>query len=83
MTDSNVMADHTNPFVFVVGCPRSGTTLLQRMLDNHPQLAVANDTHFITRAAKRILRKDPQPLLTDELVEAVKSYRRFHRMKVD
>jgi hypothetical protein len=29
-----------NPFVFIVGCPRSGTTLLQRMLDAHPQIAV-------------------------------------------
>ncbi len=50
------------------------------MLDNHPQLAVANDTHFITRAAKRTLRRDPQPLLTPELVKAVQSYRRFYRM---
>jgi len=72
-----------NPFVFVVGCPRSGTTLLQRMLDSHPQLAVANDTHFITRAAKRVLRKDPRPALTAELVGAVKSYRRFYRMGLE
>ena len=50
------------------------------MLDNHPQLTVANDTHFITRAAKQVLRKDPQPLLTPELLSAVKSYRRFYRM---
>lgn len=73
----------TSPFLFVVGCPRSGTTLLQRMLDNHPQLTVANDTHFITRAAKRTLRKDPQPVLTEDLVKAVKSYRRFYRMGLD
>ena len=26
--------------VFVVGCPRSGTTLLQTMLDSHPRLSV-------------------------------------------
>lgn len=69
--------------MFVVGCPRSGTTLLQRMLDNHPHLTIANDTHFITRAAKRVLRKDPQPLLTPELVAAVLTYRRFFRMGLD
>lgn len=69
--------------MFVVGCPRSGTTLLQRMLDNHPQLTVANDTHFITRAAKRVLRKDSKPLLTAELVNAVKSYRRLYRMGLE
>jgi hypothetical protein len=32
-----------NPYVFLVGCPRSGTTLLQRMLDAHPRLAVTNE----------------------------------------
>ena len=80
MSDSNIQISPNAPFVFVVGCPRSGTTLLQRMLDNHPQLTIANDTHFITRAAKRVLRKDPQPLLTPELAAAVGSYRRFYRM---
>ena len=25
-----------NPYVFIVGCARSGTTLLQRMVDAHP-----------------------------------------------
>ncbi|HEX7256157.1 MAG TPA: sulfotransferase [Gaiellaceae bacterium] len=68
-----------NPWVFVVGCPRSGTTLLQRMLDHHPQLAVANDTHFIPHGVI-----DPtdqaEPPLTAEIVERVRSYRRFHRL---
>ena len=72
-----------NPFVFVVGCPRSGTTLLQRMLDSHPQLTVANDTHFITRAAKTVLRDDPNPSLSPELVSAVKNYRRIYRLGLD
>src|SRR5215472_17428060 len=29
-----------NPYVFIVGCPRSGTTLPQRMLDAHPKIAM-------------------------------------------
>lgn len=71
--------DRTNPFVFVVGCPRSGTTLLQRMLDNHPQLAVANDAHFVPLAVvDEELGVDPP--LTPELVEWVRSYKRFHRL---
>ena len=81
--ESNIRISPTAPFVFIVGCPRSGTTLLQRMMDHHPQLTIANDTHFITRAAKRVLRKDPQPLLTPALVAAVQSYRRFHRMGLE
>ena len=68
-----------NPYLFVVGCPRSGTTLLQRMLDNHPQLAVANDTHFITRCLKK-MKWVIDPPLTAELIEQVKCYRRFPRL---
>ncbi|MFQ5740207.1 MAG: sulfotransferase [Acidobacteriota bacterium] len=67
------------PYLFVVGCPRSGTTLLQRMLDNHPQLAVANDTHFIPRVIKR-LPTEANPTLTPDLVERVRSYHRFGRL---
>lgn len=83
MPDTSTNKGPVAPFVFVVGCPRSGTTLLQRMLDNHPQLTIANDTHFITRAAKRLLRKNPQPSLTPELIAAVQAYRRFFRMGLD
>jgi hypothetical protein len=35
--------------VFLVGCPRSGTTLLQRMLDAHPFVAITPETHFVRR----------------------------------
>ena len=63
------------------GCPRSGTTLLQRMLDNHPELAVAHDSHFIPLAIKNeSVGVDPQ--LTPELVTWVTTYRRFHRLQL-
>ena len=69
----------SNPYLFVVGCPRSGTTLLQRMLDNHPQLAVANDSHFIPRAIQN-MPEEANPALTTEIVEWVRGYRRFARL---
>ncbi len=34
------------PFPFVVGAPRSGTTLLRMMLDSHSQMAIPSGTHF-------------------------------------
>jgi hypothetical protein len=40
-------------FPFIVGCGRSGTTLLRSMLDSHPQMAVPPETYFITRLAAR------------------------------
>jgi hypothetical protein len=33
--------------VFVVGCPRSGTTLVQTMLDSHPCLSVLYEANFL------------------------------------
>jgi Sulfotransferase family len=36
----------TSP-VFVVGCPRSGTTLVQTMLDSHPRLSVVYEANFL------------------------------------
>ncbi|HEY7755229.1 MAG TPA: sulfotransferase [Actinomycetota bacterium] len=35
------------PPLFVVGCGRSGTTMLRLMLDSHPDLAVPWESHFI------------------------------------
>ena len=61
MTSSGRTNGSINPLAFVGGCPRSGTTLLQRMLDSHPQLACANDTHFIPRMLEKyaLLRRRP------------------------
>ena len=33
------------PF-FIVGCTRSGTTLISRILDSHSRLAVYHESHF-------------------------------------
>jgi Sulfotransferase family len=42
-----------NPYVFIVGCPRSETTLLQRIVDAHPDIAVVFETHSIPRWLER------------------------------
>lgn len=36
--------------IFVVGCARSGTTLLQLMLHAHPRIAIPPETRFLTEA---------------------------------
>lgn len=35
--------------VFVIGMPRSGTTLLSVMLNSHSQLAISPETHYFTK----------------------------------
>ena len=42
--------------IIVLGCPRSGTTLLQVMLHSHPRIAIAPETRFMLPAYRRRLR---------------------------
>ena len=39
--------------IFIVGCARSGTTLLQLMLHAHPRIAIPPETRFLTEAYER------------------------------
>src|SRR5207237_2949341 len=70
-----------HPALFVVGCARSAATLLQRMLDHHPLLAVSNDPHFITAAPG--IRHGLDPPVTNELIEWLLGYRTFARLGLD
>ena len=37
---------HEKPPFFIFGCPRSGTSLLSRMLGSHPNLAIPDESHL-------------------------------------
>jgi hypothetical protein len=56
-------AEPQHVFPFVVGCSRSGTTLLRAMLDGHRELAVPPESHFAlarsVRSLRRALARDP------------------------
>ncbi|SDH87438.1 sulfotransferase family protein [Nonomuraea jiangxiensis] len=39
--------------IFVIGCPRSGTTMLQLMLHSHPRISVPPETRFLIPAYYR------------------------------
>ncbi len=51
------------PFVFLLGCARSGTTILERVVDAHPRIAIMPELHWITdrfrlqSCEKRLLEK--------------------------
>ena len=38
--------------IFIVGCPRSGTTILAKILNNHSQIASATEIHFFNHLTK-------------------------------
>ena len=44
--------------IFVVGFPRSGTTLLEQMLDAHPQLQSMDENPFFNRLAQHLRNHD-------------------------
>ncbi len=71
-----------NPFVFIVGCPRSGTTLLQRIVNAHPRLAVLHETHWIPKFYKRGTGLTPEGWVTPELVERIVGHRTFAKLGV-
>jgi Sulfotransferase family len=74
--------NQSNPFVFIVGCPRSGTTLLQRLLDAHPEIAISSETFWIPYYFRRRIGLTPEGLVTPEMVSRLFEYYKFYRMKI-
>jgi hypothetical protein len=65
------------PFPFVVGCGRSGTTLVRAMLDAHPALAVPAESHFVVPIALRRRLLDRYPHLVADEIVASEGFRRW------
>lgn len=73
--------------LFVLGCPRSGTTLLQLMLHAHPRIALPPETRFVLPAyAERLrfgdlTRPDNRAALADWITRRKET--RFHELGLD
>lgn len=72
-----------NPYVFFVGCPRSGTTLLGRIGDAHPQLAVIHETRWIAGWYKKRRGLTAEGAVTQELLERLRKHPRFATLGLD
>jgi hypothetical protein len=70
-----------NPFVFIVGCARSGTTLLQRIVNAHPQIAITPEIHWITNSFKEGTWLGPQGRVTREQVTGMATHKRFRQFE--
>jgi hypothetical protein len=71
-----------NPYVFFVGCSRSGTTLLRRIGDAHPELAVAPEQHWLPRYWEWRIALTPEGLVTRNLLDMLLADRRFAGLKL-
>jgi hypothetical protein len=74
--------DRRNPFLFAVGTPRSGTTMLKRMLNAHPEIAMTRETHWIPRYFDGRIGLTPDGFVTPDLPARLFDYHRFPQMKV-
>lgn len=71
-----------NPFLFLVGCARSGTTLLQRILDAHPLIAMTPETHWIPRFYRKRVGLEADGVVKPALIDALLANRHFNKMQI-
>lgn len=72
----------TNPYVFVVGCPRSGTTLLQRMINAHPQISITPESHWIPRLIEKPWAATAEGTVTRKLIRRLTMHPKFARLRI-
>lgn len=66
----NAANQHAGPIpIFIVGMPRSGTTLLDRMLGNHSRVRVAGELGTFRRSLERVADRFTGQMLDDAMVE--------------
>jgi Sulfotransferase family len=70
-----------NPYVFIVGCARSGTTLLRRMINAHPHITMTQ-ARFIPIFFEKRTGLTPEGFVTPELIPKLLEYHGFPKMKV-
>jgi hypothetical protein len=63
----------------IVGTPRSGTTLVQRLSEQLPGVRTPPETQFLSRVAYGALRPTDFPLAGNELRRALEEFAAFHR----
>lgn len=71
-----------NPYVFIVGCPRSGTTLLRRIVSAHPQIVITPEAHWIPLWFEQRRGLTSDGLVTPELVPELLAHNKFTLFKL-
>ena len=60
-----------NPFLFVLGCQRSGTTLLQHILDSHPTTAIMQEAGWFGTWYEHKIGITPEGFVTADLIQNI------------
>ncbi|TDC63400.1 sulfotransferase [Actinomadura sp. GC306] len=81
------MTPQTSRPIFIIGCPRSGTTLLQQMLHSHPRIAFPSETRFVhtsyevRRSFGDLEQEENRRRLAEWIVKGKDT--KFHVLKLD
>src|SRR5260370_9941473 len=67
----------SNPCVFIVGCPRSGTTLLRRIGTAHPKVVITGEASLIPLWLGERRGLTPDGLVTPEVVSELLAHDKF------
>jgi hypothetical protein len=71
-----------NPAVFIVGCQRSGTTLLQRMVDASPHVAIVHESRWIDTWYQKRIGLTPEGYVTPDFIPLLIEHPRFPQLEV-
>jgi tetratricopeptide (TPR) repeat protein len=72
-------ADDRAPPVFLVGFPRSGTTLLDQVLSAHPRIEVIEEQELLLEVRRQWISRENFPRLTAMNDEEIREARRLYR----
>jgi hypothetical protein len=71
-----------NPYVFIVGATRSGTTLLQRIVNAHSRIAIIHEAHWLPRLYEQRMGVDGNGFVTADIVPRLLEHPRFGKFKI-
>jgi len=79
------VTESRKPPIFIVGSPRSGTTLLRSLLSRHPSIAICAETRFFTEVYKRRSAFGPLEKLENRrrLVDEYLALARISHFRID
>ncbi len=72
----------TNPYVFIVACRRSGTTLLLRMLSAHPKLVISPEAHWISQIYLERRGLTQEGMVTPDLIPEILAHPKFSHFRL-
>jgi hypothetical protein len=71
-----------NPYLFIVGSHRSGTTLLRRIVEAHSRIAVVPETQWIPAFYKDRVGLTAEGLVTPEFISQLIAHRKFRHLGI-